>query len=588
MNKKVSDQYKESEQDASEDFTVKVGDWEECFQRSFLRRSPFFDCIFRNEFREVKTGKVEIHLGTPWTVKMALMFQEDHKPELTNENVDTMVALSEFFLIPDLKSYCTQWIKEKQVTEANYFNLLQLASKYDIELPECQRYADGHLLELMEKEEFFVIDSQSLEYIFTERKLSYVSMDAKLLFLIKWTDYDYKRRKQAAKTVATYIDFQDISPDLYSDLRQVKTFTKLFERSTIGKISFKGGTNHEVLLIQNNKKMLLCIDLIRQQLFQLDETSFLRSGLRNISQIVGLNSLRTQVYFREDDSVQTRVAAESLKTINRFDLQTNTLSVLPILSKDREEFVVNPKLFVVNENVCIVIAATHNTWRKILIQERLKSMSGCSPTEKLRCLAHLPKKYDTTEVYVGQICNDHVQLQPLFVFFYERIQKVCLNNESFIFIPETKDRIIIFCFDSHQLETMKIKTLDTDIVSHARDGFVVYNRSRCLCLTKERQKQGTTTRFAVKEVQLLTGEDISYFFCDGWWLRVCRLNLEWTDHKRLLDSRWSDNLLWAKLPVSEEVNQGITLKPVRLFLPRYKLRCALDCPHCEIRRKTEK
>ncbi|XP_045191998.2 calicin-like isoform X2 [Mercenaria mercenaria] len=126
------------------DVTLRIGPWEKKFHGCVLVASPFFDQILKSNFLEKQTGKIEMAIGTPVTLEMAVMFLYGRKPLFTEENIEQMMDLAEFLLIPNLKAACVHWITRLNITEGNCINIIQLSSLYDLYIPECEEYFEGH------------------------------------------------------------------------------------------------------------------------------------------------------------------------------------------------------------------------------------------------------------------------------------------------------------------------------------------------------------------------------------------------------------------------------------------------------------
>ncbi|WAR03271.1 hypothetical protein MAR_009829 [Mya arenaria] len=155
------------------DFTVRHGLWSKRYHACVVcSSSAFIQAMMRNNFNEKAKGFLELKLGCA--------------PKLSMENVSAVIHMAEFLLIPNLKAFCMSWInKEIMVDEENVETFLHLTSFFDIEMPTLTKYIRQHLPELLMGNQLLTLTVDTIENMFLDETLSYVTADAKIDFVMR-------------------------------------------------------------------------------------------------------------------------------------------------------------------------------------------------------------------------------------------------------------------------------------------------------------------------------------------------------------------------------------------------------------------
>ncbi|XP_052784728.1 uncharacterized protein LOC128220395 [Mya arenaria] len=141
-------------------------------------------------------GFLELKLGSPELIDMAIMSLYGKYPNLTMDTVPDLINIAEFLLQPELKAFCVNWINyDFEVDEDNVENLLHLTSLYDFESPKLTMYIRQHLLELLGGNQLLKITADTLENMFLDATLSYVNADVRFEFVMRWVEHSPEQRK---------------------------------------------------------------------------------------------------------------------------------------------------------------------------------------------------------------------------------------------------------------------------------------------------------------------------------------------------------------------------------------------------------
>lgn len=262
------------EQSSLCDVTVKMGYWEKKFHRCVLVISPFFDNILNDNFLEKQRGEIKMTIGTPDSLQTAIMYLYGKKPKLSQENIENVLQMAEFLLIPNLKAACEIWLNSTVITEDNCLEFLQISSINDFEIKRCVDFIEENLSEMLNDPLMINLTQESVQLLFSDKRLSYVPIDDKLLFLFKWSDAVNSRKVQLTDLLKT-INFNEVSNSLMQNLtHKYADFIQKDRNSPVIE-------NHQVLFMKgydisyNTCNTFWCLDLEREQWFCFNSESFI-------------------------------------------------------------------------------------------------------------------------------------------------------------------------------------------------------------------------------------------------------------------------------------------------------------------------
>ncbi|XP_052784687.1 kelch-like protein 12 isoform X2 [Mya arenaria] len=210
------------------DFTVKQGLWSKRYHECVVCVSPFVQAMIRNTFNENTKGFLELKLGSPESIDMVMMFLYGKSPKLTIENVSVMMHLAEFLLIPKLKAFCADFINnETKVDKENVEKLLHLSSIFDFEIHALTKYIRQHLPELLGGNQLMTITADTLENMFSDATLSYVTADVKFEFIMRWVKRSPEQRKPNLDAIIAGIFLPEVTVNLIKKAKGDKFFEDL-------------------------------------------------------------------------------------------------------------------------------------------------------------------------------------------------------------------------------------------------------------------------------------------------------------------------------------------------------------------------
>jgi hypothetical protein len=172
-------------------------------------------------------GVVEVSVGTSNSVEMAIMYLYGVVPDINIDNVELLFQQAEYFMIAGLKTYCINWLCSSEITEETHMFVFQLSSVYNFEVPNCMAYIESHLPEVLQNQEALQFSKELIKRLFTDERLSYVTMDERLSFLIKWIRENSDGIKTNIIELFETIDIQDVTDSVLREASSVKLVNEI-------------------------------------------------------------------------------------------------------------------------------------------------------------------------------------------------------------------------------------------------------------------------------------------------------------------------------------------------------------------------
>lgn len=559
------------------------------------------------------TETIVINIGTPATVETTLLFLYGKKPKITSDNAETLMRLAEFFLIPNLKAACVAWFKAIEVTDKNCLKHLQQASLFNFELPECVTYLEGDVNELLLKEQHVEIDSQTVAYIFTERKFSYIPMDDKLKFLMRWAHVNPTSRLEKAQELAKCVNFSDISIELLKEVESDILYGEITKKNVPAEEKSENKYTEVLIMTDDNKSSFWCFDIERIRWFKL-KTSLFRQRDFPFINIKGVSKSES-TYYSEFMYCSSSYYDPSI--IVCFNLETDIVQSYSMVKKD--DSFPNFKHVEMYDSVCIASenkAITKNRISESDIgflqrQNENQSMSVRGKKQLLMQDISLGLRtrsidVETSIIYAGQVGKGNIDMEALFTIINGNVSKLCINSlYSIALMVHSKNRIFIYDMINCKLEMIEEPFELSDELCSSKEGFVIFNNKRCICLRKPQQtssesKYKSESKYEKRRFEF--GQTCKYvefvrmfFVKDHWYRYVLKsrnetFQFEWIHYDKMLEAKDTETADWTLLPLPIDASKcyRYTLeRPIfHIRVPKSMLKCDIECLHCEHLRST--
>ncbi|KAH3775193.1 uncharacterized protein LOC127845339 [Dreissena polymorpha] len=532
-------QHQVAEQSKVCDVTLKSGRWTKRYHLHVLMESPFFQQAFRNNFQERHCGAVELHIGSPRTIDMAIMYLYGICPELNMNNIAQLLDLAEFFLLPNLKMLCFTWLQKVELLEVNVVDVLHLCSIYELNIPGVELFIEQRLLTLLKGDHLLTLCSESVANLFSDQRLSYVPHALKLKFISRWIR---KRQNARMDQVAKCMTLIDI-PRMIQEQRQPSNQQEnclLYSPST-GVLKLLAYS----FIARKWYKLLVSAELKRTQ-FCKDKMSM--DGCHLITYNDEENIL---IAHDLDKNKSKHIAVEYFKPFFK---------------------IISSKL-VVKNGLCYLIQT-----------ERTKSYNSKSTL----LMGH-----------ITPLCNE-LHLNSL-LFFNGDVLKWCVNSSNLVAIL-TRASIStkpyhaatffynLLVYDSSSSTRFDVTHLIEDKLSDEVElygidqGFAVLNGCH-ISIVMPQHGPNAISGFVMMYIQ--REMDVLYSFIDNkcykYSLRDLHHTLEETNVSDLLE-HYAIPTKWQMIPMPEGLpfNSTYFKKLVHMSLQNTTLRCHFNCPHCEL------
>ncbi|XP_045179102.2 uncharacterized protein LOC123538789 [Mercenaria mercenaria] len=614
------------------DMTVKRGLWEKKFHRCVLAACPFFENIIRGNFLEKQTGLVEVKVDTtPNAVEMALMFLYGRKPAFTIENVGELLELAEFFMLVGLKSACIEWLRSEEITVENCMHVMQLSTKYNFEVTTCIDYIESHLPEIFNNNDAVNLSKESIEYLFSDIRFSYLTMDEKLTFLVKWAGMHSCEKAENVRALFQTIDMEEVSNSALESAKRNVPFSKIIDLNKVVLLADDESSKRNVLILFCNKGYFWCLDLLNFRWYRLNssinENQHLQScdtheigGVRNLLPeiyitckrgflgkllptllIVNLETNQTTTYqlnLGDEDITETKLSSISLTDDTMLATVNKTIQVIEVFGSRQSEGENDrrPDYPVSTSRDQIMEQIDHNS---VLLTRRIQAPYDCDIGELLSSIpGDSPKHLNVTdigysEVYFGRVSDETVELEPLFSLRNEEIIDTCVSSQSTVALL-TKSMQYVIIFDIVDLKTEKheLKPDANYKIAHTGEGFLIYNNTRCYCF-KRLSGPSLLKKYLIQIMEFENENSciVRYRYCNDIWIRIVHNNddfqLQYVSHKEISVSKIPRDINWKQLPLPDEIKiiDKLMNESDRMFvvaLSKHRLRCDIACPHCKL------
>lgn len=511
-------------------------------------------------------------------------------------NVSDILNYAEYFLLPSLKCLCVHFINTAKVSDDNFMTLLHLSSLYNFDVSSCYDYVKGNMDKCFENQDFLSVKKESLKYLLSDEKLSYVSADARFTFLLKWAKHRGIRYVPDMLEILSTVDLNDVTPRLVKEAK----YDSLFKDC---QMVFNVPLTH-----YKNPKRLVFIqktlsDSADFRVFDIDSNTWYRLDVHSLRDTYCENFFSKSVSDSVLYSIKSTNSATSL-FIHDIEKGTRTTTNL-VIKSDVPDWSLSMKqlddsfITFSGENVYAVVAKSNmELLPKFNLDTRLKLPNRFEPSVPEFHQRSLFNSQYVTVLYEGEInsIGEETEMKPVVSILCRVRSGFCADKNKTIALFDKDYKLHIYDTIDRKLDKISLGFNYADKVYPAEEGFVVSDRNRIVCITRN---EGTseTQRYQTLEIGLNRSllNNRFYNFVGHMWIRSqypnCVLNgeeCEYTFHKDLLSRKSFDKTNWVSIPsfVSRDCYSH-SERVAMISLPRYLLKCHIECPHCDrIKRET--
>ncbi|XP_060586156.1 uncharacterized protein LOC132741907 [Ruditapes philippinarum] len=532
------------------DITVRHGQWEKKFHRCVLSASPFFDNVFRakSNFIEWATRVVDLKLETTTEeVEMALLFLYGRNPNLSFDNIGGILELAEFFIIENLKSYCIFWLQNQTLTNENCLFVLQLSTKYNFQLKDLDTYIESNLHEVFRNKDATTISRESLEYFFTDKKFTYVSMDEKIEFLAAWVTHNQSESEEYIRSLFNKIDTEEISNRTIERVKNLSPFNKVINFEAVIHRETNENNRQNVLIISDRENYFDLFNFHKNRWYwlkdRMHEFRYTYMHEEN-SGITGVQNSSPEIYFYQEENgfsepcvVNINLNTDVMETyyfrfpdeeISETELRNVRLRNDIIIGTARKSGYFFKKLKVQNTCMQTSVEPTQqpgSSFLQLLQVDKIpvganvtlsnnganlpvppvidndQSLSNLSEYRGLTCMPIITSEEDYplrrndldiyfsepveyTDLYIGYISTgEHIRLFPIFSLRNLDISDACIGSNSIAALLTESGKVVLFDMTVFKIEIVEIIPDANYRINETDDGFLIYNNALCYCLS---------------------------------------------------------------------------------------------------------
>ncbi|WAQ99856.1 hypothetical protein MAR_024229 [Mya arenaria] len=562
------------------DVSVKVGTWVRRFHTSILKESGFFNTLFGNgKFRENTFGIIEFCERRSTIVEGAILFLYNEEPVIDTRCIQEFFDIAEFLMIPRLKIFCVKWFEQTQKTNALIDKYLPVSILYDVDIASAIDYIRTNLRELMDGSSLLNIDTNSLQSLLSDKYLSYVSMEIKFNFLVRWLKIDFLKRSETFQQMCAWIDFRKLSEAIIMAAKQDPIIGSLevvsnyeYEKRYDESQTFVGMiVKHEDS--RQGKETVIIYDEIKDDWYRLN-ISLTYIGRKKYF----TNTNNKSTFFRVRETPTKDTVIELLSV----DGRTFYRSKVTVQTYDTRASSCNDKVFdsiCINDQTCV---ATRMTMVDIIDASLEK------------------RKKEVIQLLVGNIeaNSDTTVLYPMFSMElddgdgYHYISNICLNadNNVALIIPTFNHySISVYIYEIKSCSLSKIENSEispNSKVYGCRNGFAFSDEEDPYVTLIEVPEDTDSAHDIVTvfvtdhlfERMIFASDDKLYHFLYYPWRENYILEMAAIDEIERM-SIYS-HVKWERV-TSLELKVELIQSVIQLQLPTNVDRCHLLCPHCE-------
>ncbi|XP_052239778.1 uncharacterized protein LOC127850630 isoform X2 [Dreissena polymorpha] len=497
-------------------------------------------------------GAVQLHIGSPRTIDMAIMYLYGICPELNMKNIAILLDLAEFFLLPNLKMLCFTWLEKVALSEANVVDILHMCSIYGLNIPEVELFIEQRLLKLLNGDHLLTLSPESVAILFSDQRLSYVPIDLKIKFISQWIRQRQNTRMDQVAELMASIDI----PRMLLEKRQQSnhqehcliTYQPFTFDFKVLAYCFIDRQWYNLQIPAKFKITTVCNNL---RIFaEFNSTIFCKG-----------NSFVDGCHFITYDDAE--------KIVKVHDLERNITKQIAVEYFKPPFEIIYSKL-VIKNGICYLMQTEHNN------SQNSKSTLLMSP--------------------ITHIC-EKVRLNPV-LFFKGKVFKWCVNSSKLVAILIITDATNDTCskniktnllvYDQSSSSRFDVTHLLEDPsemleVYGIEQGFAVVDGCH-ISLIRLQHGSSALARLSMMHVQ---GEGrFSYAFIDNNCYRFSSTDrtLEWTNSSNLLE-HYAITTQWGIVAIPKDIKFDLfSFKNIaHMSLKRTKLMCHFNCPHCELK-----
>ncbi|ELU14031.1 hypothetical protein CAPTEDRAFT_109893, partial [Capitella teleta] len=179
-----------------------------CHKLVLVASSSFFETMFHSGMKESIDKYIKLEFSDADTIRKLVEFIYSGEINVNEDNVQTLVAASEFLLMRDLKAYCEDFLTTL-IRSSNHQELCTFGKKFNLKnlLSSAHDFYLSHFMEFVEKPAFEALTEEQLVEVISDDRLNAENEDIVFTSVVRWVNVDPEQRKEAFPRIAPFIRF---------------------------------------------------------------------------------------------------------------------------------------------------------------------------------------------------------------------------------------------------------------------------------------------------------------------------------------------------------------------------------------------
>ncbi|ELT88205.1 hypothetical protein CAPTEDRAFT_39183, partial [Capitella teleta] len=184
-----------------------------------MASSPFFEAMFQSEFKESTTQDIPLDFADAVTIKTLVEFFYSGEIDVCDDNVQTLVAASEFLCMKDLKDHCDAFMATR-VDTSNCIELSRFGKKFNLMrlISAARKFILLNFKDVVKRfSDFPTLTENELIEVVSSDELNADNEDLVFSAVVRWVNHDADERKEAFSRIAPLIRFPFCTHETLND-----------------------------------------------------------------------------------------------------------------------------------------------------------------------------------------------------------------------------------------------------------------------------------------------------------------------------------------------------------------------------------
>ena len=181
--------------------------------------SPFFFKLLQSDMKENREGIVRFEEISSAVMEEVLEFIYSGSVEVTQENVEDLIAAANYLLIPGLKTVSGRFLEE-QMSESNCVSTFYFAEKYQCDelIVNTTKFIHANFASVAAMDEFLNLEAKEVERWISSDEISVAAEAGVFKVVLKWIEQNNSERVESFEKLFGHVRLASLSRDFLIDV----------------------------------------------------------------------------------------------------------------------------------------------------------------------------------------------------------------------------------------------------------------------------------------------------------------------------------------------------------------------------------